>query len=683
MKKILVLLFVFLTGNMSFANDTAKVLVRAKADESHIRLRWAVNSPAAWILGNQYGYKLERFTVMRDSLWLPTAEKKVLSEALKPQPLDDWQTIVPLDNYAAVIAQAIYGESFEMDAVGPITAIVYQSMEQEQRYFMALYAADHSFEAACMAGLGWTDTDVRRGEKYLYRITPLLKAKDMLPEEGAAYIALDDYEQLPKPQGLAAQFGDLSVLLIWDYQMLEDVYGSYFVEKSDDSRHFQRLNKTPIVPLNDETGEPQKRLYFADTLAQNNTSYYYRVIGVDAFGDEGPPSDTIQGRGQSVLRYTPQITHTTIDDNNAVHITWEFESAGEQLIKEFVLERSNSNQGPFITVVENIRPSQRAVSYDKLASANYFRIAAVPYAGEPRFGFSVLVQPVDSIPPTAPAGLHGSIDSLGIARLAWLPNAEDDMLGYRIYRSLAEGEELIPLTDVAIRDTVFVDTLQMYNLNPKAYYAVTALDHRYNQSEQSAVCVLTKPNLIPPSAPLIVGYESLREGILLRWERSSDPEAAHHLLHRKLGISEQIILQFNDTLSYYVDTTVVNPNIYHYYMTAVNAFGLSSPPSPTVAVKAAAAPQGLRSVSSFNVTLNRNQQSAALSWEHKLPDVQTFLIYRAFGDEPLSLWKSVDGDQKAITDTTPWKETKKFRYAVRPVLQDGRYGEMTDKEVKL
>ena len=140
---------------------------------------------------------------------------------------------------------------------------------------------------------------------------------------------------------------------------------------------------------------------------------------------------------------------------------------------------------------------------------------------------------IDSIPPSKPTGLRAQVDSLGKVRLQWSANKEADILGYRLYRGENEGEELIPITDVAIRDTLYQDSVSLQSLNSKVYYALTALDHRYNQSEQSELVEALKPNVLAPTAPSITRIEHDKEHTVLHWEAADDPYLTGFIIFRK------------------------------------------------------------------------------------------------------------------------------------------------------
>ncbi|MDR2425149.1 MAG: hypothetical protein LBD59_10585, partial [Prevotellaceae bacterium] len=450
--------------------DTAYLSLRTRVQHDTILLRWAASSPWLWLHTNKYGFDIERYTLSRDGKILDTPEiKKLNSTPVKAKPLDEWETIANSNDYAAIIAQALYGEDFTLSAGDPvsISQIVAISQELEQRFAVSLYAADQNFDAALMAGWAWRDTDVRKNERYLYRIIPLMPEKIGVPTGyGAAFVATDEPEYLPQPLGLTGVFSDKSVILVWDYTLFNDVYNSYFVEKSTDSIHFVRLGDLPVTNFNSKSEEKQQRIYFTDSLENNTDTYWYRVVGVTSFGETGPPSAPISGTGKQMLPYIPYITVSDINDFGNLELEWEFDPRGNTFIKGFELSHSE-NANDYQVIVTEINPEERSLllARERLSASNYFVITAIPHEGEPASSFPVFVQPIDSVPPAIPAGLTGTVDTAGIVHLTWKSNTERDLLGYRVYRSHLKDEESTPLFYLALNDTVYSDTVNVRNLN--------------------------------------------------------------------------------------------------------------------------------------------------------------------------------------------------------------------------
>lgn len=678
--RITLLLIGMLAAYGGLAQDSARVSVRANIQESRIQLRWAVSTPMAWKQCNQYGVTVERYTVTRNGVMLDKPERVLLTPTpLKPHPLNDWEQLATQNNYAAVIAQALYGETFQLsgdDATG-VSKFIALAQELEQRFMVSLYAADLCYPAAVLAGWGLDDATVEAGCQYLYRVVPAVPAEVMTITLGGAYIGLEDRKPLPQPQELTAVFGDKSALLTWNYGLLKNFYNAYFIEKSTDGTQYHRLTDIPVTNMNAPDGKPAERMYYMDTLSANGVKTYYRVIGVNAFSEEGPASEPVSGVGASRLAYVPHIQKTMPNATGAVDITWEFDPRGNELIKGFELQYAPQAAGPFVPVVKNIAPQSRSVTYDDLMPSNYFVIAAIPQQGNPVASFPVLVQPADSIPPAVPAGLQGMIDSLGVVSLTWQPNTEKDLLGYRIFRGQTETEELIPLNDVAIRDARFADTVVVKSLNSRVYYAVAALDKRYNQSPLSPVVIVQKPEVVPPSPPLITAYESTHEGVVLTWVTGGEETIRTVQLYRgsKGDKNPALLVTLPDSVTTYTDASALSGQLYSYTIQAVTGSGLASASSPAVTVRPATEAAKAGEVRVFTGKYNRRSKHIDLAWEHDARGVKQIELYKAEAGQPMTLWKVIKGFNTTLEDEAV-KPDVRYEYMLRTVLDTGRYGGM-------
>ncbi|MBC9932773.1 hypothetical protein [Chitinophaga qingshengii] len=668
--------------------DTARVQLIARAGSNSILLRWAATTPRAWKLCNQYGFELWRYTVVRAGKVLDQPEvRQVYAFPFKPKPLKEWEGPSQKDQYAAIIAQAIYGDKFEVtggDDKG-IAKLVNQSQELEQRFSFSLYAADHSFAAARLAGWGWEDVHVKPDEKYLYRIRPLVPASKMKIDSGGVFIGLKDHQPLPAVTDLGALFGDRSVVLSWDYSLLTSYYVSWAIERSVDGKTFERVNRTPVTNFNNKDQRPSPRMYFIDSLRDNHTVYYYRVRGLSPFGEAGPPSVEAKGKGRHVLAYVPNIRTRDVNEKGEMELTWDFEQAGDSLITGFTLNQGLAADGPYVPVLERLAPASRKLVYDKLEATNYFTITAIGKDGGASTSFPVLVQPVDSIPPAAPAGLKGSIDSTGAVTLTWDANTEKDLMGYKVFRASNWGEELSPLLDsIHLTSPLYHDTVVLKSLNSKVYYAVAALDKRYNQSPFSLVLELKKPDIVPPGAPVFSGYKISGDTVLLTWARSSDEDVALHLLYRREGVAAttqwQLLKQFADTTSAFADTRVTGGKQYSYLILARDSSGLESKPLAPLTIHVPSNPNDYM-VKNFTAYVNREQRYVELSWTDRIEDLQEYHCYRALKGKPMLLWKVLPAGQRRMVDSQV-KTGENYEYRIKAVLKNGVQGKYAALEVQ-
>ena len=72
------------------SEEIASIKVIGRSFGDSVVLRWAPTSPTAWQALNLYGYKIERYTLVRDSIALQDKPMKVLVNGLKPAELIVW-----------------------------------------------------------------------------------------------------------------------------------------------------------------------------------------------------------------------------------------------------------------------------------------------------------------------------------------------------------------------------------------------------------------------------------------------------------------------------------------------------------------------------------------------------------------------------------------------------------------
>jgi fibronectin type 3 domain-containing protein len=419
-------------------------------------------------------------------------------------------------------------------------------------------------------------------------------------------------------------------------------------------------------------------MYFIDSLRDNHTSYQYRIKGISPFGEQGPPSKSITGKGRQMLVFVPHIRRGYVDDKGILQVEWEFDSTGNSLISGFTLSKAATVKGEYHPVAENIAPGERSLRLDnKPGMSSYFTITAHGRDGANRTSFPVLVQVIDSMPPAIPAGLTGIIDTNGIVTLRWAPNQEPDLLGYRLFRANNRGEELSVVTGKPYLHTVYRDTVSLNTINNKLYYAVAALDRHYNQSRASAIIEIKKPDRIPPASPVITAYKVVDNSVRLDWVNSTDPDVAVHELYRE-GLNDtaggwQRIARFTDTTHSYTDSKVVGGRSYMYTVSATDSSGLKSPPMPplTVAIPADPAAKAIHTLNSY---VDRERRYIEISWADDRTDIREYQLYRGAGDKPVSLWKVVPASsRKRIADEGVTINTN-YEYGIRAVGRDGMIG---------
>lgn len=546
--------------------------------EDKIDLRWAPADYETWRAGNKNGYTLERFTIMRNGEILEKEEianeYRKIGSTFRPAPLEDWEPYAD-NKYAAIAAECIYGEEVNIGALTPQAAYKIHQRGQ-QKFSFALYAADMNADVAWLSGLSYTDKNVHKDEKYLYKIY----VNDTIPQDTAMVFinsALPTpMHRIPNPK---VKWGYKTADISVDLTVLKGVYTSYDIERSTDGgKSFATLSDistTNIEPL----GSNSATLHRRDTLPDNNALIIYRVYGTDCFGRKSEPALSDEGHGLIPLVATPRITRCGAVDNNRVEIEWAFPDSLTGSAEGFRVYKQSGPKSRFRKIYDGNDPKQRSYVDRMPGITNYYKISVYNQEREnlmTTIGYAALV---DSLPPASPRALEGGIDSTGIATIRWRANNESDLAGYRVYTANAQDDiEFSLLTPTMLTDTVFKHKVNLNTLTHEIFYQVRAIDKRDNHSAPSQTLRLMRPDTIAPVAPFMKPEKGERGRPSLQWICSSSDDVARHYLLRKTPRAEMYdtVAVFTDKQQEHVDKTAAEGQDYVYAIMAEDSSGNKS-----------------------------------------------------------------------------------------------------------
>ncbi|GJM63078.1 hypothetical protein [Persicobacter diffluens] len=659
--------------------------LKGKVNAHSIQLRWAPTDPVSWQLLNQYGYRLERSTTFRNGQLLGIPERKVVLEQQKPAPLAAWEAAWlqdSTDQNLPVAVQALYGESFYLEAGNgnQLAHFVNQQREQENRYAFALLAADQSIRVAELMGLYYEDQQIQQGERYLYSLIPLLP--DSLEPVKAAYQLLftEEVVELPQPFEARAAYLEGKVQVSWDWKSLEDFYTAYEVQRSDDGgKAYFDLTDTPFIQPAEN--HHSRIMLFPDTLGTDEGTFYYRVRGRDAFGAAGPYSDPLKVEAYPVMSFTPEIAVWENEDNGSVEIAWKINPDEAYAVESLRLARAETDQGPFKILRGDLPVHDGSFRDIAPESSNYYKLAAVDKAGRENWSYTQFIQPMDSIPPLPPVALTGKMDTTGLVQVQWAPNKEKDLFGYRVYRANEPNGTWVQATKREIFTTHFTDSLPVKVLNKKVYYKLLAVDKRGNPSDYSELLEINRPDVIPPSPPVMVKGASHTRGPAFYWQPSGSEDVATYQVYRKAASETErwewiASLEPVEDEQFFLDSTIYDFEPYYYLMIAIDDSGLESVPSRPVGVSRFEE-KIKKGVHDFKG--KRNNEGALLEWKSPLGSDFKVDVYRGQGDEPIRFYKRISGKEFLDAEVL---DNKKYRYRVRLAYEDGQVSKFS-QEVRL
>ncbi len=657
---------------------SADIRLLGKAYGDSVVLRWAPTTPGAWSYLNKVGYILEKASFRDEKEFSLVDYQRLGDSALKPLPLEYWEPVIkngPDPDLSSVAAQAIYGKSFSPTGTGLFDA----ADEMMNRYSFSLLSADLSAVTARALGLRFTDTEVEANMHYIYRVYPAVAGQNYRID--TAYLVIENRPPEPVPPPVVGQVyeGERNIRLSWDKELHEHVFTAYYIERSEDGRTFSRLTKLPYMnPESDRIAGRSTVFQYVDSVPVNYKPYYYRLIGITAFAEKSPPSKTVTAMGRDRTPPPPPANVKARQiGRGTVRITWEVPRKVADL-DGFYIGRGDDLKTNFQPIHREKIPGDSTGFTDRTAdilSGNYYVVAAVDTAGNGSISMVSYAAVVDSIPPLAPAGLTGAIDSAGVVTLRWKLGGEPDLAGYMVYFANSRDHVFSTVNRAPLADTVYRVTIQIRTLTRHVYYRLKAVDTRWNYSAWSDIIELSRPDVIPPTSPVFSNYRLSPDGMWLEWIPSASEDVnGYDLEIRENGqlIKKVFVGRRTDAARYdYTQRDLSTGSEYRYTVSAVDESGLKSEPSTPVTIRAIDM-QPKPEISDLAARVEQDGRSVTLSWSFQEPEkIERWLVYRCVEGTPLVTYKSISPDELAFTDRMLRKGVR-YNYSVKAVYPDGR-----------
>lgn len=657
----------------------AHINLIGKSFGDSIILRWAPSTPGAWSYLNEYGYIVERAPLSEQQDFDPNAYKRLTNNPIMPLSLEDWERVVNSSEdkaLSAIAAQSLYGKGFSTGD----SKIFDRADEFSNRYSFSLLAADLSPITADALGLRFVDTSVQQNAHYIYRAYPSMPPTNYKIDTAYLVIQNSPAVQVQKPIIEEVYGAENSVTISWEKAVHESLFSAYIIERSENEGHtFERLTEIPFInPASDNVDTEVKYFQYMDSVKENYKRYYYRLIGITPFGEKSPPSEEVMGMGQDrTPPPPPENVYAQPIGDGIVKITWEMPNPPSDL-DAFYIGRGDDLDKNFQPLHDHKIPkdSLSFIDYnsDKL-SGNYYVVAAVDTAGNGNISMVSYAAILDSIPPSAPVGLTGEIDSSGVVTLRWELGDEIDLAGYMVYFTNAADHVYSTLNEAPLADTVYKDTIQIKTLTKKIYYKIKAVDTRWNYSEYSAALELTRPDIIPPTTPVFSKYKVTKDGVNLEWIPSSSYDVAGYELevYTNNELVRKVFVEKRDSAKYhsYTDSKIEPGNIYTYIVLTVDESGLRSVPSNPISVKSIDLEQKA-SIDDLSAFVNAEDRLIELKWSYDVHEkLKRFIVYRAVDGASFVTYKSLSPEDNTFQDKMIRPESK-YEYTIRAVYDTGK-----------
>jgi uncharacterized protein len=598
---IVFILAFFYQSSQLLAQNEVQYAVTAKAavKDPAIFLRWAPENYDTWLNAQKFGYKVVRYTVGIGPEVFPTPKEIfTFPTTFKVTPESNW--VMKYGKMDTLAFAALYEKSFSVyinsggNQSGQLLKAYQLEEEKKNRFIYSLFAAEQNLGVAQKLGLFLEDRKVEPDFRYTYYIYPILEG-DKLGKPAVVTVInnlnLQNLPQLPKPE---AKGEDKVAILSMNIEGAGSEYFAYdLYRRVLNTGNFQKINKNPIL-FSNENEKGGSFLSYADPLPDNDKTYEYYFKGVNSFG-MGTISPYVTVKGvPAPLDATIRISAVS-EINNAIVLSWEFPVLLNSKIKGFKVLRSEDALGRFVPVQTALLPKDaRTFTTTPPKGAAYYRIVSVDLYDREIASIDVLGQIKDITPPVKPILVSCESDDEGKVSIRWKRNPDADIKGYRVFLSSIKAEnDYFQITNDVVADTVFEYVTTLNTLSEEAYFKIAAEDLHSNRSVNSEVCVMKRPDIIPPVPPLIRKADISTRGVDLEWVESSSSDVVSHRVQRKELIASgqwTTLATFDkkgkSSKPAYIDSSALNTTTYLYRIAATDDANLVSY-SKTIQVKPA------------------------------------------------------------------------------------------------
>ncbi len=299
-------------------------------------------------------------------------------------------------------------------------------------------------------------------------------------------VALESTVDLQAPEGLRAASGELRMIpLKWEPLLVGDV-GGYVVERAAErdgpfeelARIPRRLTTTyldrntvpPTPPVSTaEDGDP-----IESEPSEDGISWFYRVRAFSSAGQLGSQVSSLVVATTALPPEAPEDLRAYSRQPRAVPLSWR--ASDDLNVVGYRVERSPTGSGPFELLAE-IDGRHQTIYVDRdLGDLRvfYYRVIAVNAAGGLGIAAKEPVRAVTKPEPLPPIRLRTVEQHLGANVLAWDRNVEEDIVGYRFYRTLEGEDSPTPIASLSADDTTVTDAAVA--AGQRVSYTLVAID---------------------------------------------------------------------------------------------------------------------------------------------------------------------------------------------------------------
>jgi hypothetical protein len=466
-----------------------------------------------------------------------------------------------------------------------ITGSTYAEFSTSMARAFLLIKAIYNNDFAKVIGICYEDNSSKEGTIYQYKITLHDDSKEIAVTED---IVCGAFQNQFSPTDAILERKKTFVSLSWQPDVF-NYYGVDIYRKEIEESEFKKITiHGPIaVDIKSQKKYKTSDIFFKDTLIDNDKSYIYKLVSINYLGQQSKYSEEYKVPVKDFIPpatpYTFKVRPYSVEQY--AKLTWE--AIEESDLAGFNIYSSQDPEGTFQKINTNLL-DKSVRSFDAKGlpvGGHYFIVSAVDQADNESTTGMMFGEVRDVEPPLAPQNLTSKAES-GKITLSWKANAEGDLLGYIVQKSLSDSNNLdnfyVQLNKEIIKDAVFEIKLSK-NVQNKFVYRILALDTLYNTSKPSINSMAQMPDVTPPQNPVLSGIniEPESNNLIIKWILNVDQDLeGYQLLRKSKGDSTFAKVNYTNIpkdVTQYMDRTTEEGENYIYVLQAIdNSGNLSS-----------------------------------------------------------------------------------------------------------
>ncbi len=579
-----------------------------------------------------------------------------------------WE-IAKNDKQVAAMAAALFSK-FKGEQTDEFLSLRERVNFQNNLHLFGTTASSFSWNAAKLSNHG---VELEMEEGSVYRISiRLLRDNKFCPNNTLTIyytVRADTIEKLP----LDFTPGDLVVYLKWP--KIDDLF-AFDIERKNNLNSWMKINDNPILPSGLNDSLPSFFHIAPDSTKVNYSKFSYRVWGYDVFGNKQMVTNELTGVFSKDLTPPPAVSGLNFKSNSQhqILLNWNIKVVPD--LKKMKIYYGNSNRGPFRLIKEL---SQNATQFQHDSASNYLEnyyvVSTVDTANNEAAALPFNAITYDTIAPPPQAILEGKITPNGTVYVSWLKSQEQDVVGYRLFRSFGKENKFTPILGYNIKDTFCIDTVPIKNILGNAFYAVKPIDSRGNLAQKIIPFKIIVPDVIPPMSPMISDIVPLTSGGVKLFVKFQI-EDTKLLAYRKREIVNRETKEWGSWIqikssSEFMDTTADFDRIYEYQLKAIDSSGNASNESNILGQKTYKKKIEIEKIQFTATEFGRN--SVKISWtapkDNRIAKIE---IYRAVKGQSELFIQSIDVNDLVFIDVNaPHYQTS--IYTFKFISNDGMY----------